>query len=82
MAALEVGAILAAVDGTPWPPALTTNLIGIDLEGCCRWLVSKTDGGCARVTEVASAGALDEASDVTIVYADEATFVKLLVREM
>ena len=78
----DVGAILAAIDGTPITPALTTNRIGIDVEGCHRWLVTKTDGGRARVTDVASAAALDDASDVTIVYQDEATFIKLLIREM
>ena len=68
------------------PQALTTGAIGIDIgsgaEHPRRWLVARDAAGCAAVSEVASAAALDGAAEVTVAYQDEATFLKLLLREM
>ena len=70
----------------PHPKALTTGAIGVDVgsgtEHPRRWLVVRDAAGCAAVSKVASAAALDHAADVTVEYSDEATFMKLLLREM
>ena len=88
----DIGAVLYAIHGMSLSninPTLTNGKIGVDVgvgaagEGVrCHYLITKTASNHAHVSLMASAAALERAVDVSIWYNDEATFIKLLLKQM